>query len=383
MSLINQMLKDIDKRQGVNGTNFSDSEGLRLGVTRQSSALQKALVWGGLFLAAAAAGVYGFRQLSAPAAPVLTQSLPVPAPAEPVAAAASAAPASAAPASAAASVETARAAESAPAVAPVAAAESRMLESKAAAAPDVGTVSKSAPARDSGKSAAKAAAVVSAPAPVPATEVLAKPAAKKESPSLAGGTVTRQLSLEQRADNAYREAVSLVRQGRGSDAQKLLQQILVELPAHHDARLLSARVWMNEGQLTEAKALLSEGVALKPQAFQLYSALAQAQLMSKEIDAAAVTLERGLPVAGENAEYHALLAAAMQQQARHSEAVQHYVVALRQLPDTSNWLVGLGVSLQALNNTAGAAEAYQRALDLGLPASLSQFTRDKLNQLKR
>lgn len=378
MSLINQMLKDIDKRQGVNGTNFSDSEGLRLGVTRQSSALQKALVWGGLFLAAAAAGVYGFRQLSAPAAPVLTQSLPVPAPAEPVAAAASAAPASAA-----ASVETARAAESAPAVAPVAAAESRMLESKAAAAPDVGTVSKSAPARDSGKSAAKAAAVVSAPAPVPATEVLAKPAAKKESPSLAGGTVTRQLSLEQRADNAYREAVSLVRQGRGSDAQKLLQQILVELPAHHDARLLSARVWMNEGQLTEAKALLSEGVALKPQAFQLYSALAQAQLMSKEIDAAAVTLERGLPVAGENAEYHALLAAAMQQQARHSEAVQHYVVALRQLPDTSNWLVGLGVSLQALNNTAGAAEAYQRALDLGLPASLSQFTRDKLNQLKR
>ena len=87
--------------------------------------------------------------------------------------------------------------------------------------------------------------------------------------------------------------------------------------------------------------------------------------------------------AGDNAAYHALLATALQQQSRHAEAVQHYVTALRQQPDSSNWLVGLGVSLQAQGNTQGAAEAYQRALDLGLPASLSQFARDRLQQVNR
>ena len=63
--------------------------------------------------------------------------------------------------------------------------------------------------------------------------------------------------------------------------------------------------------------------------------------------------------------------------------MQHYVTALRQQPDASNWLVGLGVSLQAQGNNQGAAEAFQRALDLGLPASLSQFTRERLQQLSR
>jgi len=95
------------------------------------------------------------------------------------------------------------------------------------------------------------------------------------------------------------------------------------------------------------------------------------------------TLERGLSLAGENAEYQAMLAAALQQQGRHADAVQHYVVALRQFPDAANWLVGLGVSLQAQNNNSGAAEAYQRALELGLPTSLAQYAREKLNQLGR
>ena len=365
MSLINQMLKDIDKRQGVNATTFSDAAGVRLEVPRQDGfPVQRGLVWGGLFLVATVVGVLGFRQWSAPspapAAAVSVQAAPapVPAPVEPVAAVVRAAPAVAvAPA---------------PAPAPVVAAPVTPLPKPKTEVAKVAVAPAPAPA--------PVPALASAPVP----DAAAKLALKKEAPALVtGGTVTRQLSTEQRADNAYREATTLVRQGRGAEAQKLLQQILMDLPAHQDARLLSARVWMDEGKLAEAKTLLAEGVSLKPQAFALYSALAHAQLMGKEVDAAAATLERGLPAAGENAEYQALLAAVLQQQARHAEAVQHYVVALRQWPDTSNWLVGLGVSLQALNNTASAVEAYQRALDLGLPASLSQFTRDQLNQIKR
>lgn len=379
MSLINQMLKDIDKRQGVNATTFSDTAGIRLEATRQSASPAKRVwVWGGLALVVAG-GAYAIRQWTAPvpaqtAAPAPAVASPAPAvaaPVEPVAAAvntpAPVVPAAAVPAAVPAVV---------PAVVPVAVATSAAREPVSERKPEAER--KPEVVRES----VKAVAQVAKPKADTADAVSA-PVPKKEAPILAAGVVSRQLSAEQRADNAYREAVSLLRQGRGAEAQKSLQHTLVDVPAHQDARLLLARVLMDDGKLAEAKNLLTEGVALRPQSFPFYSALAHAQLMGKEVDAAVSTLERGLPAAGENAEYQAVLAAALQQQTRHAEAVQHYVIALRQLPDTPNWLVGLGVSLQATNNLQGAAEAYQRALDLGLPASLAQFARDKLNQVKR
>lgn len=199
----------------------------------------------------------------------------------------------------------------------------------------------------------------------------------------APGVVSRVISAEQRADNAYREALLLSRQGRPAEAQRLLRQALAEQATHQEARLYLSQLLMEEGRPSDAKSLLAEGVALKPQGPQLYLALAQAQLLTKETDAAVATLERGWPMASDNASYQALMATALQQQSRHTEAVQYFVQALRQQPETSHWLVGLAVSLQATGNKQGAAEAYQRALDLGLSATLGQFAREKLLQLGR
>jgi MSHA biogenesis protein MshN len=386
MSLINQMLKDIDKRQGVNANTFSDTAGIRLEASRQASPAQRVLVWGGLVLVVVSGG-YAIRQWMAaspsPAQPVVqAPALPsaqLPAPLT----ASSPEPAAQANVTKATSAPTPAAA---PAPAVVAAADAAVPKSGPERKPEVLREIVREPVKPVAKAAkpkAEAADVAVASASALTAETTAKVPPKKEAPPLAVGTVSRQLSAEQRADNAYREAVSLLRQGRGAEAQKSLQHSLIDQPGHADARVLLARVWLDEGKLTEAKSLLTEGIALRPQSFALYSTLAHAQLAGKDVDSAVATLERGLPAAGENAEYQALLAAALQQQTRHAEAVQHYVTALRQLPDTPNWLVGLGVSLQATNNLSGAAEAYQRALDLGLPASLAQFARDKLSQLKR
>ena len=210
----------------------------------------------------------------------------------------------------------------------------------------------------------------------------AAPRAQSDAPAPVG-LVSRQVSTEQRADNTYREAVALVRQGRTTEAQGLLRQALADMPAHHEARLLHARLLAGDGRSAEARSLLGEGLGLKSPPLAMYTTLAQAQLLARDAESAVTTLERGLPQAGENAEYHALLAAALQQQDRHADAVQHYLVALRQFPDAANWLVGLGVSLQATRNPQGAAEAYQHGIELGLPSALTQFARERLEQLKR
>ena len=371
MSLINQMLKDIDKRQGPHTANFSDAARGRLDVPRgREHSLLAVLLWSVAGLGLVAAGVYGFRQTMIPSSPASAPAV-THLPQQPVAVVV------------------------APVSAPIVTAEPVVSASAVLIPPETQSDHKDdakPKRRITAADDAAARATLSAPvaATVPAlsasnvADMPSKSASKKEG-MLAPptGQVTRVVSAEQRADNVYKEALLWVRQGRFSDAQKSLKQALTDNPAHQDARLLYARLLMDEGKVADAKAVLSEGIALKPQTFQVYSALAHAQLMSKEVDQAVLTLERGLPLAGENAEFHALLAAALQQQARHAEAVQHYVVALRQMPDAANWLVGLGVSLQSLNNTSGAVEAYQRALDLGLPASLAQFAREKLSQLGR
>jgi len=366
MSLINQMLKDIDKRQGATTTTFQDASGVKLEMPRaRSGTANRGWVLGGAILVVVAGGVYWFRQPATPAVEVK------------VAAVAPAVPATSVP------VPTVVAAS--PASVPVAAAPAVPVPApKLPEAPAVRDkpqeVIKASHTEKSQDAKPTKEVVVAASS---ATDTASKSSARKDIPAPAVGQVTRMISAEQRAEDAYRDAVTMARQGRMGEAQQLLKQALGEHPALHDARLLYARILMDGGKLSDAKAVLSDGLNLKPPAFQLYSTLAHAQLISKEPDAAVETLERGLSLAGENAEYQAMLAAALQQQGRHADAVQHYVVALRQFPDAANWLVGLGVSLQAQNNNSGAAEAYQRALELGLPTSLAQYAREKLNQLGR
>lgn len=350
MSLINQMLKDIDKRQGHTSATAS---GMPLAAARgRSDPPSKVWVLGGAVLVLVVAGVYGFRQMRAP--------VPAPAPA-PVGVSVAPAPALLTPA----------------VPVPVAVPEVQ------AAMPDKPPSSRE-PAPEVAKASVPKEAVVVAAVAFPKTvAVLEEPKAAKRPEPLVPGQVTRALSAEQRADNAYRDAAALLRQGRAVEAQKTLQQALTDQPSHQEARLLYAQVLQGEGRASDARAVLTEGITLKPQAFALHAALAQMQLLGGDTEQAVTTLERGLLAAGDNAAYHALLATALQQQSRHAEAVTHYVVALRQQPDASNWLVGLGVSLQAQGQAQGAAEAYQRALDLGLPASLSQFARDRLQQVSR
>lgn len=409
MSLINQMLKDIDKRQGLPASSFEEDSSFKPTMPRARGVSPARLVlWGGGLLVAVGAvgwGVYQWRVQAArpqgaPAAQAKASAVPNEAPvvtaitvddkakaASPVPEAASAskkAPETAqaaAPASARSPVKVAVAEEAKPAPkAPPTAAPAAVTAPApaASAAPKVATRTAAASAPNPVAAPASAAAPAR-PVPVQAS---AKAAASKSAPA-APGLVSRVISAEQRADNAYREAGLQARQGHVAEAQRLLRQALAEQATHQDARLYLSQLLMDEGKRAEAKSVLAEGVALKPQGPQLYVALAQAQLLSKETDAAIATLERGGPAVSDNAQYQALMAAALQQKSRHPEAVQYYIQALRQQPEASHWLVGLAVSLQATGNNQGAAEAYQRALDLGLSPTLGQFAREKLNQLGR
>lgn len=231
-------------------------------------------------------------------------------------------------------------------------------------------------------SASVAANVVQSPKPSTSSVVVSapKPVNTMATPS---GSVTRVLTAEQRAENLYRDAVEQIRQGQMTDAQGLLKRALSEYASHHASRQLLARSMLDAGQLEEAKTVLRDGLAIAPQRLDFYMALAQVSLLGNDLDTAIKVMESGLPVASDNAEFHAFLATLLQRSGRHDEAIQQYAVALRKAPDSANWLLGLAISLQEKKDKASAAEAYLRAMDLGLSPSLMQFAQDRLRQLNR
>lgn len=373
MSLVNQMLKDIDKRHAASAATPAANHDLQ-GVMRSEFPWRGVLLGGGLVAVFAVVGVVvlnGKRALE----PIAAKPVVVLASA-PVQMASAVAPV----------VANAPMQVSAPA--PVVATPAPVVTTPTPVvttpAPVVSApVQTASPVTSPKAKVAEPPPKVTTPPPVVAAPVVATaaPAAAQAVPK--SGSVSRVLTAEQRAENLYRDAVEHIRQGRISQAQDVLKHALSDYPLHHPSRQLLARSLVEAGQVDEAQSLLREGLTLAPNRLDFYIGLAHASLSKNDVDSAIKVLESGLPVASGNPEFHAFLATVLQRSGRHDEAIQHYVIALRKTPDAANWLLGLAISLQEKKDKASAADAYQRAIDLGLPPSLLQFAQDRLRQLSK
>lgn len=211
------------------------------------------------------------------------------------------------------------------------------------------------------------------------------PALSTESPAAAGGVEKRPRNEtpRERAEQDYRKAYALLGQGRANEALPLLRNTLAEDATHASARLALAGVLAQSGRQDEALALIEEGLQLEPARPAL--ALAAARLLAARgaYDRAGQALSRAAPSAQADAEFRAFHAAVLQRLTLHKEAVAEYQAALRLAPQAGVWWMGLGISLEADGRGAEAREAYQRARASGaLSAELDRFVGQKLRQLQ-
>lgn len=227
----------------------------------------------------------------------------------------------------------------------------------------------------------------------PAVAVAVAPSAEKPAAAdrpvakltvAAEGQSQKTFTPRQQSDNLYKQAVRHAQQGQGKDARELLAKSLEASPQNVAARQLLAGLLVEANKLPEALTLLRDGVKISPDQSTMWMNLARLQLEFGDTDAATATLEQGLGAASEDAQYHAFYAALMQRAGRHDAALKHFLVALRSDPSMPNWLVGAGISMQALGRDTDAVEAFQRAKDGGqLPAVFTSFVDQRLAQLKR
>jgi MSHA biogenesis protein MshN len=215
----------------------------------------------------------------------------------------------------------------------------------------------------------KAPPVVAANVPPPVQPALGELPLKRVSPA-------------QLADAEFRKAAALMQQGRIADAIGGYEAAL-QLDAGHQAARQALVALLLEGKRNaDAERVLQDGLQARPDVAGFAMLLARLQVERGALEQAVATLEKSLPQAGSQGDYHAFLAALQQRQNRHDDALGHYRIALQQAPGNGRWLMGCGISLQAAQRGAEAKEFFQRALDSKtLSPELQAFVQQKLKEL--
>lgn len=220
------------------------------------------------------------------------------------------------------------------------------------------------------------------PAAVAVTPAPAKPVATTPAVPSASATIdkrVREQTPQQRAEAEYARGANALQQGRAAEARAAFEAALQMLPAHHGARQALAGVLLDVRQQDEAMRVLQEGLQISPSQFGFAMMLARLQVERGELDAGVQTLSRSAEYAGNSADYAAFYAGLLQRQQRHAEAVEFFDRALRLRANVGIWLLGMGMSLDVLGRGAEAQEAFRRAKASGnLPADLRAYADQRL-----
>ncbi len=174
------------------------------------------------------------------------------------------------------------------------------------------------------------------------------------------------------AESLFREGVAMLNQGRVTEAQQDFSAALKRYPGHEAARQALVSTLIDRAQLDEARRLLEEGLALNPAQAHFAAVLARIHAEQRNYAAAADVLNAYREAGREDADYQLLLGAVLQRLGRHGEAADalRNAVELKKQP-AATW-VALGVSLEATGKKPEAVEAYRRSL---AAAATNQDTR--------
>ncbi len=217
----------------------------------------------------------------------------------------------------------------------------------------------------------------------PESNVAAAPEKKSTVELTPVTAVTKVLTTEESAQRHYNRAQGLLKNGNLHAATAALQSALELEPGRVDTRIQLAGLWLQQGHTDKALSLLRSGYQADPGSTAL--AVAYARLLADRQEYASA-LEILTPALSENAtspDLLALSAGINYRVGQYRTSANQYRNALSLRPEQGVWWMGLGVSLEHDRKPADALAAYRRAQMASLNLVLRKFITGRINALSR
>ena len=212
--------------------------------------------------------------------------------------------------------------------------------------------------------------VAKAPIEKPATPVSAPPVTAPPAPVAPVGEARidkqpKGIPAHELAEAEYRKGMQAAGSGDHAAAIPALRRALDIEPRHVKARQALLSVLASSRQWEEVKQVALGGLALDPARTGWATILARLQHEQGDTEGAVKTLETHAAHAAGDADYQGLFAVLLQKRQRFAEAAQRYQAALALRPAEGRWWYGLGLALEGAGRLDEAKAAFGKARDTG------------------
>lgn len=184
------------------------------------------------------------------------------------------------------------------------------------------------------------------------------------------------------AQNKLEQAKALLDKGRFVKAEQLLQSALTLQPDLHKARITWMSIRYGEQNLPAALAVLQQGIKNYPEHLPYRLLAARILLEMNKPQVAWTLVENQHPAINSNASFYQFKASLAQQLNLPKQALKNWQALLQINPAQANWQLGAAIAAEQSAQPEQAVMHYQKAFNLsGLSQASRQFIQQKLASL--
>lgn len=172
------------------------------------------------------------------------------------------------------------------------------------------------------------------------------------------------MTPEELDTTAVQAALGFIAENNTTAAYTRLEQELLQNRYAHQSRETYAKLLMRQGDANSAMELTNSGLELAPNHAGYKKVKARILMAAGEIEAATDLLIRRAPPISEDIEYHDILATAQLANRDYEGASISYTSLVQQDRSQGKWWYGFAVSQDSLGNRSAARQAYSQAMQL-------------------
>jgi len=181
-------------------------------------------------------------------------------------------------------------------------------------------------------------------------------------------------------DNAQKQFNDLIAKYGNPTAQQL-EPVLAIDETYHKARIQQL-TWLSQHSDTNFVTKAQQAIANWPEVFQYRQLLARHIVMKQPKEAYRVLTER-LPTIEQSPDYHGLIAYSAKQMGDLPLASKQYQLLLRSYPERSDWWLALALSEDQMGNQSMALSSFEQSLRFpGLATNVRSYAEQRIKALQ-